>query len=102
MQITALYAGLLTPLFFILTFRVIGARRSAQVVLGDGEDPKLQRRIRVHANFAEYVPLALILMACAESVKTPAVLLHAIGVVLLLARVSHAYGHVAGTRKFYI
>jgi uncharacterized membrane protein YecN with MAPEG domain len=48
--------------------------------------------MRVHANFAEYVPMALILMALAESLKAPSMFLHPLGLVLVGARVIHAYG----------
>ncbi len=34
--------------------------------LGDGGDPALLQRIRVHANFVEYVPFALLLLALVE------------------------------------
>ena len=57
---------LLALFFVVLTFRVIGKRRVARISLGDGGDRGLLRRQRAHANFAEYVPLALILMICAE------------------------------------
>jgi uncharacterized protein len=91
MPITALYAGLLTVLFFFLSFRVIAHRRGEKVEIGDGGDKELLRRMRVHANFAEYVPMALILMGLAESMRTPALVLHTIGLVLLAGRVAHAY-----------
>ena len=51
MPVTALYAGLLAPLFLFLSARVIAARRGAQTALGDGGDPALLRRMRVQANF---------------------------------------------------
>ncbi len=92
MPITALYAGLLALLCIVLSLRVIGARRSARVALGDGGDKMLQRRIRVQANFVEYTPLALILIGLAESLRTDARLLHAIGGVLLIGRLVHAIG----------
>ena len=50
------------------------------------------RRIRVHANFGEYVPFILILMGLAESVKSPHLVLHIMGIALVFARLSHAYG----------
>ncbi|HXW70069.1 MAG TPA: MAPEG family protein [Methylocella sp.] len=58
MPVTALYASLLTPFFIALALRVISMRASAKVAFGDGGDRELLRRTRVHANFAEYVPLA--------------------------------------------
>jgi uncharacterized membrane protein YecN with MAPEG domain len=92
MPITALYAGLLAPLFIFLSMRVIRRRRGAKVAVGDGGDMALLRRMRVHANFAEYVPFALLLMALAENLGTWPWLLHLLGLVLLAGRVAHAYG----------
>ena len=92
MPITALYAALLAPLFLVLSVRVIGRRREARVSIGPGEDAELLRRMRVHANFAEYAPFALVLLALAESVATPALVMHAAGAILLVGRYVHAYG----------
>lgn len=92
MPITALYASLLALIFLALSIRVIGFRRVVRIGLGDGGDAALLRRVRVHANFAEYVPLCLILIGLAESLRAPTVLLHALGGLLLAARISHAYG----------
>ena len=73
---------------------VAAARRAFESWRFSGIDERLDllRRMRVQANFAEYVPFALLLMALAESLGTRPWLLHALGVVLLLARVSHAFG----------
>ena len=92
MPVTALYAGLLAVLFVYLAARVIQLRREGRIAVGDGGNALLLRRMRVHANFAEYVPLALILMALAESLNTWAWLLHIFGAALLAGRISHAYG----------
>lgn len=92
MPITALYAGLLAPLLVLLSIRVIRQRRGAKIAVGDGGDMILLRGMRVQANFAEYVPFALLLMALAESLQTRAWLLHVLGLVLLVGRLSHAYG----------
>lgn len=92
MPVTALYASLLTPLFLLLASRVIRARRGAGVAVGDGGDASLMRRMRVLANFAEYVPLALLLLALAESLGTSIWLLHALGLALLGGRLIHAFG----------
>jgi uncharacterized membrane protein YecN with MAPEG domain len=75
-----------------LSFRVIGWRRLKSVELGHGEDSELLRRMRVHANFAEYVPFALLLMAIAESMTAPRPLIHVAGLILIAGRLMHAYG----------
>ena len=92
MRITALYAGALALLFVLLSVRVIAVRQKARVALGDGGDALLARRIRVQANFAEYVPLALILVGLCESLAAPGLLVHGLGLALLLGRASHAWG----------
>jgi hypothetical protein len=92
MPITAVYAGLLGLVFIVLSARVIGQRRGAKVSLGDGGNAVLLRRMRVHGNFAEYVPLALVLLGLAESLGAPAWLLHTAGAGLLAGRLSHAFG----------
>lgn len=92
MPVTAVYAALLAPLFVYLSVRVIGARRAAKVALGDGGDAELMRRMRVQANFAEYVPFALVMIGLTESLKTAPWLLHLLGVTLVAGRCLHAYG----------
>ena len=92
MTITAFYAALLAALFLLLSVRVIGWRRHRRVELGHGEDLELLRRMRVHANFAEYVPFTLLLMALAESMAPPRLFLHLVGLILLAGRLMHAYG----------
>jgi uncharacterized membrane protein YecN with MAPEG domain len=92
MAITAFYAALLGLFFVFLSFRVIGWRRLKSVELGHGEDGELLRRMRVHANFAEYVPFTLLLMAMAESMTAPRPLIHVAGLILISGRLMHAYG----------
>lgn len=92
MTITPVYAAILALMYVALSIRVIGARRSARVALGDGGNRLLLRRQRVHANFAEYVPLALILMLLAEQQSMQPAIIHAIGALLLTGRAIHAIG----------
>ena len=105
MPITAFYAALLALLFVVLSFRTIGLRRAKRVEIGDGGDNDLLRRMRVHANFAEYVPIALVLMGAAESLKLAPPMLHAIGAMLLCGRIAHGYAlsqtpHILQLRVF--
>ncbi len=92
MPITAFYASLLAILYLVLAARVIGWRREHRIELGDANDPQLLRRMRVHANFAEYVPFALLLMALTESMTPPRPILHLVGIMLVVGRLIHAYG----------
>ena len=56
-MITALYAGLLAILLFVLSIRVIGLRGNPAfsfIAHGKGDEELLQRAIRAHGNFTEY------------------------------------------------
>lgn len=64
----------------------------ATIALGDGGHEGLQRRIRVHANAVETIPITLILLALAEAGGTPAWGLHFAGAALVVSRVLHAQG----------
>lgn len=67
LKITAIYAAILTFVYVKLTLNVINLRRQNEVSLGDGGREDLQQAIRSHGNFAEYVPLGLILLGCLEA-----------------------------------
>jgi uncharacterized protein len=86
------YAAILVLMFVLLSIRVIQMRASAKIGIGTGNDPAMERRIRVHGNFAEYVPLALLLLAFMEMQQHSRYLIHILCIVLILARVVHAIG----------
>ena len=67
LKLTAIYAAILTFVYVKLTLNVINLRRHNEVSLGDGGREDLQQAIRSHGNFAEYVPLGLILLGCLEA-----------------------------------
>jgi uncharacterized protein len=90
--ITGLYAAGLGVLFVLLSLRTLRLRRKLRIGLGDAGHPEMLRAIRVHANFAEYVPLCLGLMCLAELQAAPVWLLHSMGIALVLARLTHARG----------
>lgn len=92
LPVTAFYASVLAFIYLYLTALVITHRRSNRIGVGDGGDDRLQRLIRVHGNFSEYVPLTLILLAILEISTEIPWLIHAFGAALVLGRVLHAYG----------
>jgi uncharacterized membrane protein YecN with MAPEG domain len=93
MIVTAFAAGVLGLLFLILSYRVVQVRQSAKVELGDGGDTLLLARIRAHANFAEYVPICLILIGVVEiSYDEAPVALWGIALALIVVRIAHALG----------
>jgi uncharacterized membrane protein YecN with MAPEG domain len=92
MTVTPIYATILGGLFIALSVRTIRLRRRHQVAVGDGGNSELRRAMRVHANFAEYVPLALLLIFFVEMDGTPKWWVHALAAVLVCGRLAHAWG----------
>jgi uncharacterized membrane protein YecN with MAPEG domain len=88
MFVTPLYAGLLTLWFVLLSVRVMNLRRRG-IAFGDSGNVAVTRIIRAQANFAEYVPLALLLMGFLEVTRYSIYLLHLLGVILVVARLFH-------------
>jgi len=96
LAVTLTTAGLLGLLYFVLSLRVVQVRGKLKVNLGDGGDDMLLSRIRAHANFAEYVPMLLILMALIELSVEPSLWLWALGATIVVARIAHAVGMARG------
>jgi uncharacterized membrane protein YecN with MAPEG domain len=90
MFVTPLYAGLLTLWFVLLSVRVMNLRRRGPR-FGDDGNVGIVRIVRAQANFAEYVPLALLLMGFLEVTRHSIYLLHALGLALLIARLLHGF-----------
>jgi hypothetical protein len=90
--VTALYAALLGLVAIVLSFQVGRERIRAGVALYDGGDRPLGVAIRRHANFAEHVPFALLLLALIELNGAPRLLIHVLGLVLLASRIVHPFG----------
>jgi len=91
-KIVPIYGALLAFVFLWLSARVIRVRGAERVAIGAGASKTLERAIRVHANFAEYAPLALLLILIAELQAAPAALVHGLCLALLLGRGLHAFG----------
>ena len=91
-RITLLFAALHGLLLLVLVGRVSRLRHGRRIGFGDGGDPELARAIRVHGNFVEHVPFALLLLGLLELAGLPAPWLWAFGSALLLSRLMHAAG----------
>lgn len=91
-RISLLIASLHVLLYLVLTIRVVLHRNVHKIGIGTGGDEALSRKVRVHANFVEYVPLGLLLLALLELAAINTALLWTFGIALLVARVLHAIG----------
>ncbi len=92
MPTLALYSGILGILLIYLSYNVASNRKKFKIGIGDGGNKDLARAIRVHANFTEYVPIALILLAVYETNQGQAMIAHIAGLTLVTGRLLHAYG----------
>ncbi len=96
-KLTFIYAGLLGLIYFALSMNVVRYRWKEKQGLGHAADPKsgLFKRIRIHANFMEYIPFLLLLLAFDEMTGQSPTAVHAVGAGLVLGRL----GHFLGLRK---
>ena len=96
LTITGLYASILAVIILWLCFNVVKFRRGQRVEIGDGGDAKGIRYIRAQQNAVEYIPIALILFAICEINGGNTMILHALGVALVFARLIHPGGLING------
>ena len=96
-DISALYAGLFGITGIVLSFFAGKLRGKTGISIGDGGNTELLLAMRRHANFVEYVPLALIIIALMEMNGAHDYAIHGLCVALLIARISHAVGLKADT-----
>lgn len=89
-SITVLFTGIFALFYVLLAANVIARRVKYRVSLGDGGHGDLGQAIRAHGNFAEYVPLCLLVMAFAEMAFYASWVVWALGASLLAGRVLHA------------
>ena len=92
MQILPLYAALFALFFVALSIRTLRLRRSLRIAIGDAGNERMLRAARVHSNFAEYVPLSLLLIFLVETHGAFPAVVHGLCVCLLAGRLSHAFG----------
>jgi uncharacterized protein len=88
--VTILYAGLLGLLSLVLSAAAGIMRGKKNIDAGDGGDREQLFAMRRHANFVEYVPLALILIGLLEFKGVASNYIHYLGGALLLGRALHA------------
>lgn len=92
LPITLVTAGAAALLNLWLAVRTGAVRTRAKVSIGDGGDEALLRRMRAHANFVEYAPFVVILIALLELTTGSSIWLWAASALFLLARIAHPFG----------
>lgn len=96
-SLTLLFAGCCALLQVALTAWVIVRRVQTGIAFQDGGDHQLMRRIRAHGNFAETVPMALLLMGLLELSGLASTWIITFGALLLLGRLMHAFSLLSST-----
>lgn len=92
MPIALTAAGAAALMLVWLSLRVSLVRRAAKVELGDGGSEPLMRRSRAQANFVEYAPFFLVLVALLELNGANDRLLWGATIAFFLIRLAHVFG----------
>ncbi len=96
LPITLGAAGLLGLIYIMLTINVVRYRIKSGVMIGDdagvADGTPLLLAVRMHANFAEYVPLCLILIGGLEYAGAPRDFVFGLAGSLVVARALHPFG----------
>lgn len=77
------------PSAWVKTVEQFSQKYETQSPLDEGA---LQRKMRAHGNFAEYVPQGLLFLIALELMQAPSGLIWSLGTLFFLARFAHAIG----------
>lgn len=92
--LTAAAAAAIVNLWLFV--RVGALRRAHGISVGDGGNEALQRRMRAQLNFAENVPIVLVLIAALEIAGIGETWLAYVAGAFILGRVAHGFGMDGG------
>ncbi len=92
LTITLTIAGAAALINLWLSVRVSRLRYRHKVSIGDGGKEEVETGMRAHANFVEYTPIFLILLALVELARGSETWLWALGIVFVLGRLAHPFG----------
>ena len=100
LAITTLTASILSILYFSMSAKIIKLRKRYRISIGGAGHKDLEMAIRAHGNFAEYTPIVLLLMLCAEANKANGIMLLILAVLFILGRICHAYAFIFNKYHF--
>jgi uncharacterized membrane protein YecN with MAPEG domain len=92
MPVTPLFIAIFALIYIVLAMGVMRHRLGSGISLGSGDHDELERSVRAHANFAEYVPIALLLLWALETISYDGTMAFILGCVLLVGRILHVIG----------
>ena len=99
-------ASCLGLILLVLAIRCVSARTQQQKAERAGEDSAgadaaLAHRMRVMANFLEYTPFLLILLAALETTTLPLWMVYTLAAMQVLGRGLHAWGYSRSTGESF-
>ena len=92
LPMVAFYAAINALIMLVLGMLVVRARVRTKTEIGDGGNPAMVGPLRAHANNAEYVPMAIVLLMILYALGASVVVIHIVGITLTLGRLLHAFG----------
>jgi uncharacterized membrane protein YecN with MAPEG domain len=92
LQVTLSAAAAAALMAMWLGMRVGRVRMATKVAHGDAGEPLLLKRMRAQANFVEYTPFVLVLIAAIELSGRGGHWLTWVAAIYFLARIAHAFG----------
>lgn len=98
LPITAITAAVFAILMVVLSAQTSLGRARLKASFGDSGDETLRRRIRAHGNFAEYAPMALILLGLVEGLGIARGTVLGLAIAFCCTRVLHAIGMLYTSR----
>jgi len=91
-MITGFYIAIFALVQAAMVVWIAKSRYKEKVALGNGDSDLVEVRSRVYGNFTEVVPLAILLMLIAELGGAPIWVIHWMGGLMIISRLSHAKG----------
>jgi uncharacterized protein len=91
-SVTILYAGIFGLLLLVLSLNIFREYIRIAINNASRNEELWKRAERAQHSFVEFVPMCLMLLFLIEVHGAPTPVLHSLGILLLVARVLHAYG----------
>lgn len=88
----ATYIAILILMTVVLALNVARHRRPKRIGIGDGGDRQVLTAMRVHGNFIENAPFALVTLVMLPLLGSPVWAVHLVGAGMVVSRILHAIG----------
>lgn len=90
--ITFAYLVPLGAMFAVFSLLVVVTRVRNATPFGDGDNTRLRGFVRIHGNFAEWIPMIVLVVAALEISGGSSIQIHGLMGCLLIGRIAHAIG----------